>query len=303
MTTLNMDTGPSAAASRASAARPGCIVCGATPRTPLYRVLEQCGECGFVRADLAIGEDEIKKLYQEDYFRGTEYGDYLADCRVHRKNFAYRFEELTRLAGSLESLFEIGCAYGFWLECAAGRGVRCAGVDLCAEAVAHAVKVFGQHASAEDFLCKDLQPGAYQAFCMWDTIEHLAHPELFVDRIHQLLPSGGWFFATTGDIGSKTARRRGSRWRMIHPPTHLQYFSTATMRLFLERRGFEVVAIHSTPMYRSMRGTLSGLLALGKGLPRRAAWLADKLLPGAIQDRVGFWLDLGDIMLVAARKP
>src|SRR5262249_59391852 len=111
-----------------------------------------------------------------------------------------------------------------------------------------------------------IRPGEYQAFCMWDTIEHLAHPELFVERIFQLLLPGGWFFATTGDIGSKNARRAGPGWRMIHPPTHLQYFSGQTMTRFLERRGFEVAAIHSTSVYRSIRGVLSGLLLFERGM-------------------------------------
>jgi SAM-dependent methyltransferase len=256
-----------------------------------------------VRADLDLDEAEIKKLYQEDYFRGKEYGDYLADRRVHRKNFAHRFTEVTRIAGRLESMFEIGCAYGFWLELLASQGMRCAGVDVCPEAVDYVVGVLGLNAKAEDFARTAVGPGEYQAFCMWDTIEHLAHPETYVERLFELLPPGGWFFATTGDIGSKEARRRGPAWRMIHPPTHLQYFSASTLRRFLERYGFEVVAIHSTPVYRSIRGVLSGMLLFERGLRRRAACLADKCIPCGLQERLGFWLDLGDIMLVAARKP
>jgi hypothetical protein len=90
---------------------------------------------------------------------------------------------------------------------------------------------------------------------------------------------------------------------MIHPPTHLQYFSSDTMRRCLQRHGFEVVAIHSTPVYRSIRGILSGLLLFERGWRRRVAWLSDRIIPRAIQERLGFWLDLGDIMLACARKP
>ena len=57
--------------------------------------------------------------------------------------------------------------------------------------------------------------------CLWDTIEHLAEPEAYLEKIAKSLPVGGWLFLTTGDIGSPMARARGSRWRMIHPPTHL----------------------------------------------------------------------------------
>jgi SAM-dependent methyltransferase len=302
MTVSNPEAPVLAPPSMQALSRP-CIVCGAAHQGPLYRVLQQCRACGFIRADLDVDEEQIKKLYQEDYFRGREYGDYVADREVHRKNIAHRFAQVTRVAGPLDSMFEIGCAYGFWLEFVSSQGVRCAGADVCPEAVEYAVGVLKQNATSEDFLHMDLRPGEYQTFCMWDTIEHLARPELFVERIFQLLPRGGWFFATTGDIGSKEACRAGPGWRMIHPPTHLQYFSRRTMSRFLERRGFEVVAIRSTPVYRSIRGVLSGLLLFQRGLKQRAARLADKLIPNRMQERLGFWLDLGDIMLVCARKP
>ena len=280
-----------------------CIVCGSKEQAPMYRVLQQCRDCGFVRADVTIDEEEIRKLYHEDYFLGREYGDYVADRRVHRKNFARRFSEITKVAGPIGSVFEIGCAYGFWLELLSGQGVRCAGIDICPEAAAYAVGVLRQNATAGDFLRTEIAPGEYQTFCMWDTIEHLAHPEAIVERVFDALPSGGWFFATTGDIGSGEARRRGPAWRMIHPPTHLQYFSRDTMSRFLKRHGFEVVAIRSTPIYRSVRGVVSGLVLFEKGLRHQVGRLADKLVPTRLQERFGFWMDLGDIMLVCARKP
>ena len=62
---------------------------------------------------------------------------------------------------------------------------------------------------------------------MWDTIEHLKRPDLFVQKAAADLRPGGLIALTTGDIGSLNARLRGARWRMIHPPTHLHYFSVS----------------------------------------------------------------------------
>jgi hypothetical protein len=129
------------------------------------------------------------------------------------------------------------------------------------------------------------------------------HPEQFVERIYDLLPRGGWFFATTGDIGSRLARRRGRRWRMIHPPTHLQYFSSATMRRFLGRIGFEVESIRSVAYYRNLRSVLANMQILSRGPLRLAARIGGRVIPAIIQRRAGVFLDLGDIMLVCARKP
>jgi 2-polyprenyl-3-methyl-5-hydroxy-6-metoxy-1,4-benzoquinol methylase len=278
-----------------------CICCGSSEWMPWFRILSRCRACGFIRADLDLSPVEIKRLYQEDYFRGEEYGDYLADHVSHVKNFAHRFQAMKAIAPELHTLFEVGCAYGFWLAECSRNGLSCSGVDVCPEAVEHAVHTLGQKASAEDFLDLRLPTGHYQAFCLWDTIEHLAHPELFLKRIHALLPDDGWVFLTTGDIGSRMARFRGPHWRMIHPPTHLQYFSQQSMTQFLTHHGFRVVRCQSTPMYRNIGEVLRRLATLGKGATRWLAACLERVLPQFIQ-RGGFWLDLGDIMFVAARK-
>jgi hypothetical protein len=54
-------------------------------------------------------------------------------------------------------------------------------------------------------------------------------------------------------------------------------------------------------MYRNVGETLGRLATLGRGAVGHVASLARRLVPGPLQRR-GFWLDLGDIMYVAARK-
>jgi SAM-dependent methyltransferase len=244
----------------------------------------------------------LARLYGPGYFEGDEYTDYLGDREVLRFNFQRRLERITALAGRPESLFEIGCAYGLWLQVVAERGIRAAGIDISDEASRHARETLGLSATAGSFEDARLDPGEFQAFCMWDTLEHLAHPEAHVARIAKLLPQGGWFFATTGDIGSVTAQRQAERWRLIHPPTHLQYFSRETLSRFLARHGLRTEYIESEPMCRSLYGTLGGLKLFGHGPIRAAARVATAIVPSAVTRRVRFTLDLGDIMLVCARK-
>lgn len=284
------------------AAHGSCIACGACHWQEHFAALLRCGDCGYVRAQLDLPPEEAAALYSEEYFCGREYSDYLSEADLHRRNFARRYREITKVAGHLKSVFEVGCAYGFWLECLSRHGIRSAGIDLCEAAAQYARSTLGQQATSGDFLALPLTPGEYEAFCMWDTIEHLAHPEQFVSRIAELLPAGGWFFATTGDIGSRMARWRGPRWRMIHPPTHLHYFSADTMRRFLQRHGLEVVHLQSVPYYRNLRSVLANLQVLGKGAIRWLARAAACVTPGVVQRNVGVSLDLGDIMLVCARK-
>jgi SAM-dependent methyltransferase len=279
-----------------------CIACDADAWTALYRGLIRCSQCGFVRAaDLPAAED-LARLYGAGYFRGEEYADYLGDEPAHVENFRARFARITALAGSIESMFEIGCAYGLWLRTAAERGVRTAGIDISPEAVQHAAETLELNATLGSFEHARIEPGEFQAYCMWDTLEHLPHPETYVARVSHLLPPGGWLFLTTGDIGSPLARRQEDRWRMIHPPTHLQYFSRDTLKRFLARHKLGVTHIESTSMCRSAHGALEGLKLFGTGPLRTVAGVVSRLLPRPIATRLRFSVDLGDIMLVCARK-
>ena len=279
-----------------------CIACDATGWTDLWRGLQRCDRCGFVTARELPAPAELERIYAAGYFEGGEYADYAGDRAVHEENFERRFARITATAGRLESLYEVGCAHGFWLATAARHGVRAAGIDLSADAVRHAAELPGVQAACGDFADAPLEPGAWQAFCMWDTLEHLAHPEAYVAKITALLPAGGWFFATTGDIGAPVARRQGEGWRMIHPPTHLQYFSRETLGRFLGRHGLRVEHVETVPMCRSLHGALAGLERFGHGPVRAAARLVRALTPAPLAKRIRFSVDLGDIMLACARK-
>lgn len=279
-----------------------CIVCDAEDWAPRFELLIRCRNCGFVRAAHLPIPEELRQIYSSDYFAGEEYGDYLADAHVHARNFELRVRDMRRIAPQVQSAFEIGCAYGLFLASAARANLRVAGVDVCEEAVRHAVERLGQNAVAGDFLSTSLAPGEYDSFCLWDTIEHLSHPEIYLARIRDLLPPGGWLLLTTGNIGSLVARFRGRRWRMIHPPTHLQYFSRASLARLLQRYDFEIVEARSIGVYRTLHSLLSGLSALGRGPVRPIARVLRSGLPASLQNALGFHLNLGDILFVAARK-
>ena len=89
---------------------------------------------------------------------------------------------------------------------------------------------------------------------------------------------------------------------MIHPPTHLQYFSRDTLGRFLARYGLRTTHIESTPMCRSVLGAIEGLKSFGSGPLRTLAGIVSPLVPRPIARRLRFSVDLGDIMLVCARK-
>ena len=255
---MSADPGhPAPAPQTPAVAAAACLICGGPTRPSRLPGLIECTRCGFVSADLVLTDEELSKLYQRSYFHGDEYLDYVAEEESLRLNFKARLRTLQQCVPDLAQryLFEIGCAYGFFLDEARPLVRAVAGIDVAGEAIDYGRRRFGLDVSRGDYLNCALDR-KYGVIALWDTVEHLRRPDLFIEKIHADLQPGGVLALTTGDIGSLNARLRGKSWRMIHPPTHLHYFSAATMRALLDRHGFDVIHLSHPGISRNLRSIL-----------------------------------------------
>ncbi len=281
----------------ASASAP-CIVCGATDARPFHPGLLRCGACSHGWADMQLTAEQQAELYRRDYFFGDEYVDYVKDRPVIQKNFRARLAVLERFLDPARHrrLLEVGCAYGFFLDLVRGR-LQATGIDVAEDGVRYARETLGLDAIRGDLLSHNFGERRFDVACLWDTIEHLSRPDLFVERLAALTEPGALLAVTTGDIGSLNARLAGRNWRLIHPPTHLHYFTRASLVRLLDRHGFEAVYDRSCGFYRGADFAAYNLLVLRWKLPRLYALLKKLRLTG-----FDFYLDLFDIRYVVARR-
>lgn len=274
-----------------------CRVCGGKTAKHTIPALLACPECGFVTADMKIPEKKLKELYSGGYFKGGEYADYQAEEKVIKLNFRRRLKTLARFIADpgKKSLYEIGCAYGFFLE-EAGKIFRSAeGIDLSADAV-KAAKKRGLQVQSGDFLKTRLR-GKKDVFCMWDTIEHLENPFDYVKKIAKHTRRGGLLAITTGDIGSLNARLRGPKWRQIHPPTHLHYFSKQSLTRLLEKNGYRVVYAGHPGQFLDMDNALKILFVI-----RSRKKNIYEALKKISLNKIKIYLNLFDLLYIIARK-
>ena len=65
-----------------------CPVCLDKHTQKIYKeTLFACQNCSHVWADLTLDEEQLRVLYAENYFKGEEYADYLADKIIIQSNF------------------------------------------------------------------------------------------------------------------------------------------------------------------------------------------------------------------------
>ena len=261
----------------------------------LWEELEiyRCSGCGLGLSTMSTDET----LYEADYFEHGEYYSYQQDQESLTRNFR-RVLGLVRAHVPHGCLLEIGSAYGYFLA-QASEHYTVTGIDISAHAAAFARHRFGLNVERGDFLQRPPPERPWDVVCLWDTVEHLRHPvETLAKGVRELRP-GGILALTTGDFGSAVARLRGKRWRQIHPPTHLFYFTVPALRALFRRSGLEVCEVRRLGFTRSYRSVVQALLARRGRVGQAAATI---LTAGGRLD-VPIHLNTFDYVYATGRKP
>jgi len=278
-----------------------CLVCNTINFTPLYnKTLLHCSNCGFVTANMDISIETLQQTYTENYFKGEEYVDYLRDKEILQTNFKKRLESIYRYVdkSSITSVIEIGCAYGFFAEVLTDnlKNIKYIGYDVVPEAINYGAQQLKQHVICDDYLQTKIEEKVSDVF-MWDVIEHLPNPEKFIEKAASELQKGGRIYITTGDIEQFIPKIQKAKWRMIHPPSHLHYFSKRTLSKLLEQHGFKIIDVSYPPVYRSVRLIYFSLFMLRKKYPR----FIEKIY-NLIPVKMNIALNTYDIMFLMAEK-
>jgi SAM-dependent methyltransferase len=241
----------------------------------------RCLSCDLIYAN--VTESDIVHAYEMDYYKSV-YPDYENDKNIHDMN---NFKLLRKIEKYFPpgTMIEIGSAFGFFLEVAEKRKWKAHGYETSEYASAIARTKYHQDVRTTNFLTDDIQTKV-DVICLFDTIEHLLKPSLYIEKISDSLKKNGGLIITTGDISSWVARVSGKKWRMIVPPLHIYYYSRRTITRLLEQYGFEILSISNESKYQNLNSILKYQFGINK-----------KAVP-----QIPVRVNIGDIMQVIAKK-
>lgn len=273
-----------------------CESCNTLPGhfAPLWKDVVRCAACGSW-SFVGPVEESADALYDHDYFHGKEYVDYAEHKDAHALNFSRKLNALRKASprGTIESVVDVGCAYGFFLEqCRRAEIPRIVGFDVGQDTVASCKRA--------GFDARQIPTGELPSeigfkpdvVTLWDTFEHIMHPSKTLHTISRWQEgTQGLLAITTIDSSSLVARLRGTSWRQFHPPTHVHYPTRAALRMHLEGLGYDVVHHGSFGYYRAFEQYLSVLPPL-KALFRGNARI----------NHLPVYLNLHDIQFIVGRK-
>jgi len=223
----------------------------------------------------------------ESHYKWESYKlDVYSDEKV-RKAFEDRYAALLDLArpvaGSLTSVLDVGCGIGNFVAFAHSSGLRAIGSDVSALAVEEA-----RRRGLEVVLSQELDSlvgdGSIDALTLWDVIEHVQDPRVFLKGLVRKVRPGGVLLFETPDaefpVRSALLRAyRATRGKLdltgpMYYWEHKIYFTEIGLRLLLAGVGVDIVLVQrQTSVREKMRREFAVKKSL-KGRVLRAAWPA-----------------------------
>jgi SAM-dependent methyltransferase len=270
---------------------------GLIPTTDQYGVamadILRCERCGHMQLSQMPTETDLAEAYRE-----AESADYVQEEKGQRATASKIVERIERHQRP-GKLADLGCWVGFLPSEAERRGWKAVGIEPSEFASAYARDRLGLDVrTAGLFDADDLGESRFDAVFMGDVIEHIPAADLAIDRARHLLKPNGVFALALPDAGSRVARLLGRRWWSVIP-THVHYFTRGSITTLLDRKGFEVVEITTSPKVFTVDYYLDRLSGY-------SAWLGRTVTRTAARVGVGRRLwgpDFRDRMLVIARRP
>ncbi|HEX5691601.1 MAG TPA: class I SAM-dependent methyltransferase, partial [Roseiflexaceae bacterium] len=185
----------------------GCPLCGSLTHclhleVNSYRIV-RCERCEFLFVDPAPTATELSRFYQQpEYYADSTvgYADYLGDRARHEQLAAQRLERIDRLLPGRGRIVDIGCAAGFFLHAAQGRGWEPFGVELSQDMAAFATQLIGPRV-VSNLAELAAAPGSFDAVTGWEYIEHVPNPRDELEQLVALLKPGGVLALSTPNTG------------------------------------------------------------------------------------------------------
>jgi len=273
-----------------------------------YRLV-RCRRCRteYFRPDPGLSGSGLPAPVSE-YWEQYKLDVYADDAVQHDYEARYRstIEAAESAVGRLESVLDVGCGIGNFVQYAQDRSIRAVGVDVDATAV-RAAQDRGLAVRSSDELDAWLADGSVDAVTLWDVIEHLYDPEPVLRAALRKLRPGGAVLLETPDARFPLRRavlavHAASRGRAdltgpLYYWEHKIYFSQAGLRSLLARVGCEVVHVRHETSPRAKMQELFSRHSAGSPLHRVLARLWPVLETAARRARRG-----NKLILVARRR-
>jgi SAM-dependent methyltransferase len=265
-----------------------CNACGADSFQEIALVGEwhvgKCTNCSLLYVNpmpfFRTAATEFADLSRDLYYTKGMYKISSDKIQAEMDQLRRQSEQATRYTGrKFESprFLDVGCGSGMGVRAALELGWLAIGIDID-----HDLIRIGQRELNVDVRCSNLmeshfQPNWFHFVRLRHVLEHLPNPyDVMVEVKRILAPGGVGLIVAPNESGlSNQLRlfwggRKNQRYGTLRPPHHLHAFTPSTLKLLLERVGFEKCLVKTTtpsdPIVRVVLSKNTGSPSLRRAL-------------------------------------
>jgi len=256
-----------------------------------YRIVK-CNRCGLFRSDPIAEPGALAELYKQSSF---DYGDEIPNIK---HTYGTYLSKLIDYGVSKNTLLEIGCGNGFFLEEAISQGYQdVRGIEPSSDAITKATP-----AIRSKIICDMMKPGLFEAnlfdvICLFQVLDHLPSPNDLLRECFRILKPGGLFLCLNHNVEALSARFLKERSPIIDIE-HTFLYSPTTMTQIFKAAGFLVMETDLVYNTYSIH-YLSRLLPLPASLKNRVL----NVLKNSFLGHIRLSVPLGNLYLIAQKPP
>jgi len=199
----------------------------------------KCLQCGLISRKTKIEPNEIQKTYNDKKYFSGYLGNY--------KEFIKIFDQMLNLIEKYKNpgnILDIGCGVGLFLYLAKKRGWEASGIEISKFASNFAKNKLKLNVINSDNL-DIFQDKFFDVIVVNHVLEHIKNPLVILKQIKKKLKINGILFIGVPNIEGLFPRVQKEDWPSLQPLAHIYQFTPKTLKLLLQKIGFEPIRIMS----------------------------------------------------------
>lgn len=235
---------------KASGEEAPCFVCGSSVSqlevTENGFPIVRCLNCDMVFVNPRPTEEALDRFYAHYYPPESEK---LWQRQMEKVFLAEGLAKIKKLVPA-GRLLDVGCGYGYFLDLMQSAGWVVTGVEISKDAARFAGEKLGldvRHGQIEDAA---LPSNSFDVVTLWYVLEHAREPHMLLHEVWRVIKEGGFLIIRVPnrnvDVDKVLASLGLGHFFLINPPRHLNDFSAKTLRLLLEKQGFDITEVKNS---------------------------------------------------------
>jgi len=246
-----------------------CPVCDETARSPLYLVpdrhyhiegewlVAKCAGCGLVQLDPMLSNDELGKLYPEDFYAFSDIAAKRNTSIGRLKGLLFRSLEVEDPSFSRSGrVLDSGCGSGWALREFKDKGWECRGVEPNEAAVRFGREQYGLNLDVGTVNSVNYPSGHFDYVRSNHSLEHDPDAGQTLKEFRRIIRPDGKLLIGVPNIAGAAARLFGPYWYYLGAPVHTYNFSLAHLERLLGRSGFKVESVRYCGNWGGVIGSL-----------------------------------------------